>query len=647
LYLGLFASSFCLGLMLVAASAHAIPQRGPDGRANAIQVGPNVLVSRDDQASGHLETQLGVSATDPKQLVACSIVDQFKLAQRGMHTATYVSNDGGATWKMGAQIPESGDPVCLYGPDGAIYFGAIGDSPNDDKSVDWYFRLYRSRDQGKSWEQKSRILTGDRPWLAFDTSSGPNHGWLYLSYQSRAGVLDSREKEPAVSLDVTHSADSGLTWSFPKASGVINGSRLMHSVPTSMAMLSDGTAVISNWQSLKRRTMDDNEWAATLPYIPGPPTCEITVTFVDPDGWKRATPATKAADKYCSESSTTRTADTLTVDDHSAAFKDRIYLAWADLRSGHSRIMFTYSPDRGSTWAKPRVVDDVPPHLGHSPDNFLPTLAVNKDGIVGLTWEDRRENPDNIGYATRFTASFDGGETWLPSVRVAEQQARFRQGSEGEAIGGRVSQGADGNNPITIAVTRGGEFHGGDTAGLRGDANGVFHAVWIDNRSGIDEVYTAPITVTGTVAKHGSADLAALSDLTGSVAFDLQDTQYDAKTQTITVQGALRNRSKEPLRGRLIGRVLSVTSEAGVATITNADNGFTGPGAVFDFTDTMDAGVLKPDQSTKAKTFHVQLKDVKLPAVEEKNIWKVLELHFVDIDMEILGEPSATGDQKK
>jgi hypothetical protein len=200
---------------------------------------------------------------------------------------------------------------------------------------------------------------------------------------------------------------------------------------------------------------------------------------------------------------------------------------------------------------------------------------------------------------------------------------------------------------LTIQVSRGGEFHGGDTAGLRADAKGVFHALWIDNRSGIDEVYTAPVTVTGTVAKHGDAELASLSDVTSSVAFDLYDVEYEQKTQVITVQGTLRNKSKEPLRGRLIGRVLSVTSEAGVPAVTNADNGLAGPGAVFDFASVMQDGVLKPDQSTKPKMVRVQLKDVRLPAVEEKNIWKVLQLHFVDIDMEILGEPPDSAEPKK
>ena len=619
-----------------AASAGASEQSA--GKAS-IAVGPNVEVSQADDASLHDEVLIATHPTDASQLVACSMVDMNRLSERKMHTVAYTSNDGGKTWAIGPSIPESGDPVCEFGPDGGVYFGAIGDSPSRDPAIDWHLKLYRSTDRGKTWQQVSDILTGDRPWLTFDNTSSPNHGWGYITYQSRAGVLDSQEKELAVSLDLTHSTDNGSTWSLPRAYGVINARRLYHSLPTGIALLSDGSVVISNWQSLKKSATDaQDRGAATWPGDPGPATCEIAVTIVPTDGWKR--PKTvKAADKYCSEGNTTRTVDSIAVDHSSEAFKDRIYIAWADARSGHSRIMFTYSADKGETWSEPRVVDDVPPGLAHSPDNYMPTLAVSKDGVVGLSWNDRRENPDNIGYFTRFAASLDGGESWLPSVRVAEQSARFRQGAEGETITAYAS-GADGSPGMpTIHIARAGEFHAGDTAGLRATADGLFHALWIDNRSGRDEVYTAAITVRGSVAKNGSADLASLVGIANSVAFDVKDVEYDTKKQIITLQGSLRNKSKDPVQGRLILRVLSLSSQAGIPRITNAENGEAGAGAVFDFSKLTPDGVLKPDQSTQPKTITFELRDVHLPPVDEKDITKALGLDFVDLDVAILGEP--------
>jgi hypothetical protein len=38
-------------------------------------------------------------------------------------------------------------------------------------------------------------------------------------------------------------------------------------------------------------------------------------------------------------------------------------------------------------------------------------------------------------------------------------------------------------------------FMGGDTAGLAADAAGVFHPVWVDNHTGVPQVWTSAITV--------------------------------------------------------------------------------------------------------------------------------------------------------
>jgi hypothetical protein len=403
-----------------------------------------------------------------------------------------------------------------------------------------------------------------------------------------------------------------------------------------MALLSDGTVVISNWQSLKKSARDaQDRIASDYPGDPGPPTCEISVVLIPPDGWQRPK-IVKAADKYCSETSTTRTADSLAIDGSSGVFKDRIYVAWADARSGNSRIMFTYSADKGETWSRSRVVDEMPRDPTHSPDSFMPTLTVNKDGVVGLSWNDRRENPDNIGYFARFTASLDGGESFLPSVRLAERPARFRQAEEGETISSYVAE--DGSNPPTLRIVRNPEFHGGDTAGLCADASGIFHALWIDNRDGRDQAYTSTVTVQGTAVKNGDAGLSSLQEIADLVSLDIKGVDYDTRHQTLSLQASLRNKSKDDVRGRLVVRILSLTSQAGSVTITNAENGADGPGATFDFSKLASPEGLKPKASTDAKTINFALHDVHLPAMEGKDIVKVLGLEFVSMDVALLGE---------
>ena len=52
------------------------------------------------------------------------------------------------------------------------------------------------------------------------------------------------------------------------------------------------------------------------------------------------------------------------------------------------------------------------------------------------------------------------------------------------------------------------------------DADGVFHAMWVDNRTGVSQLWTAPITVRGSVRKHGAGDLTELTDITDKVTLE-------------------------------------------------------------------------------------------------------------------------------
>jgi hypothetical protein len=167
----------------------------------------------------------------------------------------------------------------------------------------------------------------------------------------------------------------------------------------------------------------------------------------------------------------------LAVDAGSARFRDRAYAVWTDFASGRGQIRIAHSTDAGATWSASRFVNDdslATVRTGGGPDHFMATVAVNRDGVVGVLWYDRRESTDNLAYQARFAASFDGGLTFSPSVRLS----------------------AAPNDPT---VQRDGEpfiITGGDTAGLTAAADGRFHAVWIDNRTGIQQVWTAAISVT-------------------------------------------------------------------------------------------------------------------------------------------------------
>jgi hypothetical protein len=109
---------------------------------------------------------------------------------------------------------------------------------------------------------------------------------------------------------------------------------------------------------------------------------------------------------------------------------DIVYAAWNDGRwetefegcapgSGrHSDIAFSKTTDGGLTWTDPiRINDDA---LANGVDQFMPTLQVAPDGTVGISFYDRRYDPDHLLYDLSYTQSADGGATWSANQRVSD-----------------------------------------------------------------------------------------------------------------------------------------------------------------------------------------------------------------------------------
>jgi hypothetical protein len=91
----------------------------------------------------------------------------------------------------------------------------------------------------------------------------------------------------------------------------------------------------------------------------------------------------------------------LAVDRSTGHFRNRLYAAWPDARvDRRTQIFSSYSDDVGLSWSPPHIVSDDARALKprDRPNHFMPMVAVNKAGIVGISWYDRRDNADNIGY---------------------------------------------------------------------------------------------------------------------------------------------------------------------------------------------------------------------------------------------------------
>lgn len=439
----------------------------------AIDVGPNVHVSAARAQLSHLEVVIAADPNSPGRLLACSM-----FRDEGIHSAAYVSFDHGRTWSAPVYAPElfANDPTCVYCVDGTALFTAKTATRYPRKSSAWdavYMR--RSPDGGKTWEPAVRsFMCIDRPFTAVDHTDGPRRGRVYIAYNHRVYGEHGNERldDWRNTMRLSTSLDGGKTFPLQYDRVLLDqsGGKTAMSLVGSVVVLSDGTVVVLHAHAVAGgRNPDTGKLRFERTWMQ---------VFRSTYGGETVDPAIRIGDietSYNIPNSRT-TLGTMAVDATRGQFRDRLYAVWSDVRSGRSEIMLTVSADKGLTWLPPRVISDDQDGAGERGrrDHFMPTVAVNKDGVVGVMWYDRRDNPDNKGYYARFSASLDGGKSWLPSRRVSERP-------------NAVPDASAERQPFSVT--------GGDTAGLTADSTGVFHALWIDNRTGIQQVWTAPVTV--------------------------------------------------------------------------------------------------------------------------------------------------------
>ena len=598
---------------------------GAFAQETGITVGPNVQVSKARGDVVHNEVLLAADPSNPSRLLGCTM--GFWPERNKLLTLAYVSFDGGKNWRFAVANDAgllSADPSCTFGPNGNAYFTAIERSRDDERND--RLLVYRSKDGGETWSTPITLFGSapsvDRPYVIADVSHNSSQGRVYIYGQIGQRTVGGEGFGSSISL--WRSRDEGLSYEGPV---LLAPEKPFSFHPANSVVLSDGALVclIAQVDPLKR-----NDGYVGSQYRKADVQNGNLKVIVSRDGGESFAPAIKISEMYDDWRQEATSIPSLGVDRGSAQFKDRLYTVWADGRYGRTQILLSYSTDEGRTWSKPLLVSDDQPTEGDGRDNFMPVVAVNPDGVVGVMWYDRRENPDNFGYYVRFAASLDGGETWLPSVRVSEAPKTFEtQGSW--PIRGGAWHGA-GGGPISLTLDRYEWVAGGHTAGMAADANGVFHPFWVDNRTGVSQIWTAPVVVKGSVTRNGSLDLSKLDDISGSAILDLAGCGYERASNVVSCSARLRNTSKDTLNGPLKLRVIALRSELGEPRILNSDNSQSGVGAVWNFGELVKKESLGPNESSDTKQLRFKISNPR--PFRQGDYFK---FRFVVLDARVLG----------
>lgn len=378
-----------------------------------------------DQASPFplVETYLAVNPVNPDNLLASA------MSTSAGEALVYGSWDGGATWRTvegpTGRIFAGGDPMLAFDGSGRAYFSTI----------DPEIHVWRSASGGRSW--KGPVVVGegraaDRQWVAASPAGG--RGLHPLHAVAKTPGRDGRDV-----LILSVSGDGGVTFAEPALVPVDSG--YINAV-TDLVVRKDGVAVLSylaNYGRLSaepevirghRWTMISEDHGRTWE---GPFGVAANRQFGN-RSWSLAMKGLGGGD--------------MAVDRSGGPRHGTLYMTWAAVVDGRLQIVLARSPDGGRRWEEPVRVNDG----GFGSNHSTPTVAVNRAGVVAVTWNDRRGDPDDLCFRHYVALSGDGGRSFGPNRAVSGRRSCFPARSRW--------------------------LNGGDTQGLVALPDGSFRTVW-------------------------------------------------------------------------------------------------------------------------------------------------------------------------
>ena len=445
--------------------------------------------------------------------------------------------------------------------------------------------------------------------MAFDTTGSRLDGTIYVGGQFGPFLL-------------SHSADDGRSFSYPQLLtrdlGGADPTIPIRGVLTDMLVTPDGVLVMPFAGAVDLRD--------SMPKPEPEPDSTVTLMFrvlVSDDGGRSFLPMRDGPLMHARRGfrgSQAVSAPRTALDQSRGAYRGRLYLTWTDWDAERKAyvVRLARSSDLGKSWTTTVVNDNT---NGRDPGN--PALTVNRDGIVGVIWNDRREDPNNQCWRLYGAVSTNGGETFLPNVKLSD--APTCTNAPGNWV---LSAWAQYDNWTTPTAPRPGfgvtayvpvRFpSGGDTQGLAADADGTFHAAWINGVTGTLQLWYTAFTVdprlVATVRERNAAHTTAAAavapagkvDVTQELTFEVSRPTIDFDRGTLEVTVRVVNPTTRPMREPIDVNLERLTKPGdrpiGLANFkaANADNGETGIGAVWSF-QSEPGGILAPKGKTSPR----------------------------------------------
>jgi hypothetical protein len=323
------------------------------------------------------------------------------------------STNGGSTFTEGGEVGSThwgADPSVTVNRAGNFYFGRF-ELTNDLSfgiSAPDRVAIYKSTDGGITFPQ-SAFVTGntsggfqgvnDKPTITADNTGSVFDGNVYASWTfASSNVLKIR---------FARSTDGGASFSAPMV--LSDGTKDQGSVP----VVGPGGVVHVLWVDIASNTIFVRKSIdGGVTFAPA-----VSVASSTPIGANEG-----STSQYCGPvlngSIGVFVSPIIAVDKSGGPNNGKLYVVFAGRGAGTDAadVFLTTSGDGGATWSTPRRLnDDLTTN-----DQWLPFVAVAPNGTVGVSWYDRRQDPQNLLIDVFMKFSTDGGASFGQSLKVSD-----------------------------------------------------------------------------------------------------------------------------------------------------------------------------------------------------------------------------------
>jgi hypothetical protein len=394
------------------------------------------------------ELHAAVNPTDTNNIIVSAMKWSPGPLGADLTFPVYYTHDFGQTWNESAFtgtegidpfsiVAGGGDPIFAFDADGTAYLSWLLLTLNLDLSIDIRLFWATSTDGGANWELQNTYIdegelsgltnpTGrfvDKQWMATDLNSESDFfNNIYVAYAE----INFQDTSYNI-LVKTKAAGANSFTNTPLA--ITDGFGFPISQFTSIDVDSEGgvhvifaaAEPVSGQLNLYHSTSTDGAISFSEPQIISP--FNIPCFPPDPSGDPCADPILGIDDARvypCPH---------LKIDKSGGPYDGSLYVAWTadgltnSITEG-TDIYFSHSTDGGATWSPAIILNnDTDPVT----DQFFSNLTVSESGVLGLSWYDRRDDPNNVFTHYYMTYSLDGGATFVQDMACSSEASDFSQ----------------------------------------------------------------------------------------------------------------------------------------------------------------------------------------------------------------------------